>query len=343
MRGIIACAAVTLGVMAAPSEAPTQAGFDFTGRHYAQLTAEHIDGSDDGLAFGADRIRTRWEATRGPMTGGIMLDFGVPVDLGERQPGALANVIADLFFNYRPNATHVVRFGQFKTPLGMDFNVSGGNMDITKRGMEAGLVLARDLGVMLSGRRVVGGFGYDVGIFNPAGRSLATAHSENQVGSDKAPVVRLHYDATRWDAELAHGRSEQAGGGGTLDYVVSDLAFRFVGERWSAKFEWIEGRDIRGIGDWDERVFFVHGGYRLNPRLELVARYYDGKNTLAGSSTSLTNTYLALTSHLVDTGDFLVRLQVNYVLAGGDGAAYSGLRGFRDDAILMQLQVEARH
>ena len=77
--------------------------------------------------------------------------------------------------------------------------------------------------------------------------------------------------------------------------------------------------------------------------MELVARYYDGKNTIAGTATELTNTYVGLTTHLVQGGMFLIRLQANYVAAGGDGTAYSGLRGFRDDAVLIQLQVEARN
>ena len=92
MRRSISVFVAALGILLASHAATAQEGFDFTGRHYAQLTAEHLDGSDDGLGFGADRIRTRLEATRGPVTGGIMLDFGVE-DLGEREPGRGGGVL----------------------------------------------------------------------------------------------------------------------------------------------------------------------------------------------------------------------------------------------------------
>ena len=181
-----------------------------------------------------------------------------------------------------------------------------------------------------------------MGLFNPAGRSSATAHDDDQIGDDAASVIRLHYDTPRWHAELAHGRSEQAGGQGSRDYAVSDLAIGLVADNWTLKLEWTDGHDIQGVADWDERVYYLHGGYRLRPGLELVGRYYDGENRLAGTSTELTNTYLGLTANLLDSGVFLIRLQANYVAAGGDGSAYTGLRGFRDDAILLQVQIEAK-
>ena len=162
MRRSVALPAATLLILLASPKASAQDGFGLTGRHYAQFAAEQVHGAAEGVDFGADRIRTRLEARRGPVAGGFMLDFGVERP-NARAAGALANVVGDLYLNYTPDARHTMRFGQFKTPLGMDYNVSGGNMDVTKRGMEAGLLLNRNLGVMLSGRGVVGGFGYDLG------------------------------------------------------------------------------------------------------------------------------------------------------------------------------------
>jgi hypothetical protein len=111
--------------------------------------------------------------------------------------------------------------------------------------------------------------------------------------------------------------------------------------RWNVKAEWIEGRDVRGLAGWTERVYFVHGGYRLRPSLEVVARLYNGKSTVAGATTDLTNSYLGVTAHIVETGRFDGRLQVNYVAAGGDETRYSGVSGYRDDAILIQFQIYA--
>jgi hypothetical protein len=318
-------------------EAQTQDVVEINWRAYGQLTAEDLPG--EGLSFGADRVRIRAEATLHQLTSGIMLDFGVD-DLGDHRPGALANVVGDLYVNYRPGETHLIRFGQFKTPIGMDFNIAGRSLDLTKRGMDAGLVLNRDLGLMLSGRRVWRGLGYDVGIFNVAGRSAATAYLDSQVGDDHAAAVRMHYDTSRWHFELAKARSESAGGPGTADYDVSDFAMAFRDRGWVLKAEWVEGNEVRGIQGRDERVYYLHGAYRLRPNLELLARHYNGESTLASGRTALGNTFLGITTHLFPDSRLTTRLQVNYVLASGDETAYTGLSGYRDNTILLQLQIE---
>ena len=77
MRRSVALPATTLLILLALPGASAQDGSEPTGRHYAQLTAEEIDGASGGVDFGADRIRTRLEARRGPVTGEFMPDFGV--------------------------------------------------------------------------------------------------------------------------------------------------------------------------------------------------------------------------------------------------------------------------
>ncbi|MDX1563412.1 MAG: hypothetical protein R3305_10825, partial [Gammaproteobacteria bacterium] len=308
-------------------------------RAYAQLTAEHQDG-DGGIDFGADRIRFRGDIRHGRLSGAVQLDLGVR-NLGDSEPGSVANVINDLYLNYDIDGRHSVRFGEFKMPLGMDFNVSGGSLDITKRGIEAGLVLQRNLGLMMSGRNL-GSFGYDVGVFNIAGRSPATDYLESQEGDDNAFAVRGHFDRGNWHAELAVGQTPEAGGPGTADYEVADFGLRYMADGWNAKFEWIDGENVRGNSLREEDVFYVHGGYSLNPRLELVARHYEGESRIAGSATELGNTYLGITWQAHESERLYGRLQVNYVMASGDEAAYTGVRGFRDDAVLVQFQFDVR-
>ena len=333
--------ATLLILLAAPAVA-AQGEFELAGRHYAQFMAERIGGTPNSVTLGADRVRSDLIARRGPVSVGLMLDFGVEHPR-ERETGSLPNILGDLYLNYTPNARHTMRIGQFKTPLGMDFGISGGSLDVTKRGMEAPLVLNKNFGAMLSGRNLAGGFGYDLGIFNPAGRSAATAHKASQAGEDFAAVARLHYDAPRWHAEIAHGASEHAGGPGTRDYAVSNAGFSYSGARWTTKLEWTRGRDIRGVRGWNEEVFLLHGDYQLRPKLQLVARHYAGKDALTGLETRLTNTYLGLTRQLADSRWLRPRLQVNYVAAGGDGAGFTGLGGFRDNAVVLQLQLETSH
>jgi hypothetical protein len=234
---------------------------------------------------------------------------------------------------------HLLRFGQFKTPLGMDFNMSGHLLDLTKRGMEAGLVFNRDLGVMLNGQRGTSGFGYDIGVFNPPGRSGATSYLASQRGDDNAVVGRLRYDAAAWHAEVAYGESSAAGGPGTATYESTDAGFRYNGSNWNAKIEWIEGRGVRGDAGREETVYYLHGGYTVTPVMELVARHYSGRSDLAGTTTRLANTFLGVSARLFASARSNGRLQVNYVFAGADTGQYSGVSGYRDDSLLVQFQV----
>jgi len=220
----------------------------------------------------------------------------------------------------------------------MDFNISTRSLDITKRGLDAGLVLNRDIGLMASGRGIGRGFGYDIGYFNIAGRSGATTYTDAQEGEDNAYAGRLHYDMGAWHAELAYGATPDAGGPGTADYEVRDFGIRYGSGDWTVKGEWIDGSNVRGDLSRDENVYYLHGGYQLNEDVEIVARHYEGESRIAGSKTGLSNTYLGVTWHAYRTPRIDGRLQVNYVLAGGDELAYTGVRGYRDDAVLVQFQ-----
>jgi hypothetical protein len=306
---------------------------------YAQLTAEH---SDDDFEFGADRVRAGFGISADRVSGRLQLDFNAG-DLDTRPPGTLPNLIKDVFVEYRMHEQAAVRLGQFKMPLGMDFLLAGHSLDITKRGMEKALVLERGLGMMLSGRRLPGGFGYDVGIFNPAGRASATAHTgagpDDQTGKDHAWAARLQYEPVReWHAEAAIGRSESAGGPGTADYDVVDIGIRFAQQPWTVKAEYIAGRDVRGERGRDERVWYVHFGYAVTSSTEVVVRHYQGRSEASTGNTSLGNAYFGLTHSLGGQRGFATRLQLNYVAASGDRVTWGGLSGFRDDALLLQVQ-----
>lgn len=88
-----------------------------------------------------------------------------------------------------------MRFGQHKTPLGMDFNTPAYLLDITKRGMGLGLTRNRDFGLMYSGNLGKRHLSYDLGVSNPPGRSQATQYEDSQarVGTRErtAPFVRI--------------------------------------------------------------------------------------------------------------------------------------------------------
>ena len=305
---------------------------------FAQLTAERIENSQSDFRFGTERARPRVQVNGGPFSGVVQLDFAAS-DLSAERPGTLANVMLDLYADYRFSDRHRVRLGQFKTPLGMDFNVPARSLDITKRGMELGLTLNRDLGLMLSGAIVGDWLSYDLGVFNPPGRSQATEFLDSQVGQDTASVARLRFDEGAWHAEAAYGRAANAGGPVTSAYTTTDIGLRYELQRWRVKGEWIEGRNIRGEGGRSERVYYLHGGYQLRPNLELVARHYAGRSENGAGTTELSNTYIGFSATLADYGRMRTRLQANYVIAGGDEISYTGVRGFRDNALFFQLQV----
>lgn len=307
---------------------------------YAQLTAEHVD---EDVAFGADRVRAGARLSTGRVNGTLQVDLNAG-DLDARPVGTLPNLIKDVFVEYRMREEAALRLGQFKAPLGMDFLLPGHSLDITKRGMEKALVLERDLGLMLSGRRLPGGFGYDVGVFNAAGRSAATTYvgsgPDDQTRKDHAWAARLLFEALpAWYFEGSAGGSESAGGPGSDDYRVFDVGVRYTQQPWTAKMEYISGSNVRGERGRDERVWYAHVGYAVTAATEVVLRHYQGRSTVPTETTSLGNTYFGLSHRLGEGASVTTRLQFNYVVASGDRDDWTGLSGFRKDALLLQVQL----
>lgn len=324
-----------------PVSASPQAPIDFDWQAFAQLTAESVEERSGGVEFDNERLRFRGQVSADRLSGVLQVDAAVS-DPGDDRPGTLANGLLDLYVNYQINERFDVRFGQFKTPLGMDFNRPAANLEITKRGPEFALTLNRGIGLMLSGDLAVPGLAFDVGVFNVPGRSAATDFATTQVGEDHAAVGRVRFDRERWHAELAHGRVSNAGGPGTRAYDATDAAVSYTTPKWLVRAEWISGDHVRGDTDRRERVYYLHGGYSISPTIDLLARHYRSRSTIGAATSALTNTYLGITATLHDQPQLNARLQLNYVIAGADRLNYTGLRGFRDNALLVQLQMLTR-
>ena len=326
------CIALTLTSLAATAAGDNRVQADVFG--FSQFTGEQLDApppnETDDFDLGFDRVRIGGKLGVGAAFAGFQLDFNAE-PTRDRRTGSLPNVVQDLYAGWNFNRQHSVKIGQFKTPIGMDFNLPGRGLDITKRGLETALVLQRDLGLMFSGRNLAGGLGYDVGIFNPAGRSGAVFGVDgdpfDQEGEDFAAAGRLHYDPSEaLHFEAAYGTSRDAGGNDASDdYQVFDLAGRYRHGPFTFKGEYINGQNVRGVSNRDQKVYYVHGGWFLLPKLEAVIRHYDGETNAPTGNTDLRNTSL--------------RLQINYVDAGGDARNFTGVGGFRGDALLVQLQL----
>ncbi len=305
------------------------------------------DKSDDGLRFTAQRIRLGTNYYYGNMFGKLFLDFNQPHD---KKGGGLPEMIKDAFIGYRFNNAAFVRLGMIKTPVGMMFTTPGWNLDIVERNkLDKGLVLERDMGVLLSGRYIgfggenektdgtemghehVGyGFGYDIGVFNPAGRSAAVKRQEelktskttysiedgeiisttekidNTVTGDAlAYAARIHFDyGEPLHFEAGYGVSEEAGGRGTEDYSVFSTGIdSLITPQWNVKLDYTRGWNILGVKDDDQTTVTAMVGYMINPKFEVVAKHYQSHaDPAAGEKSDLGNTYVGLNFFLTDLG-----------------------------------------
>ena len=331
---------------------------------FSQFEMRGGDGNskEGGVYFRAQRIRVGFNYFHGPIAGKLFLDFNQPHD---RSDAGLPKMIKDAFAAYKFSNAAFIRLGMIKTPLGMDFTTPGWNLDIALRAEEKGLVLERDFGIMLSGRLIgqpedkamkcngleMGnerqgyGFGYDIGVFNPAGRSAAVTWDKALLGDALAYVGRLHYDhGPALHIEASYGVSEQAGGPETEDYSVYDFGISSEFGPWELKAEYISGQDIRGVPDWDSDAFFVNAGYMIVDNLQGVVRYYSATSDKPNMpSVTLDNTVIGLNWYLSPLRYKPRDLQrhkivLNYIIASGDTEEWTGVAGFRDDAWVAQWQ-----
>lgn len=307
---------------------------------FSQITVEAGDGlakmedkSDNGLRLGADRIRFGFRGRCGNTFSKLQVDFNRN-DISQVTAG-MPEIIKDAEVGYTFGHVASFKVGMYKTPVGMDFNTSGAKLDITKRGMEKALVLERSLGVMVSAREIGPGFGYDLGFFNPATRSMAV--SGGTAGNEYSYAFRGHYDRGKTiHAEASYGLSKAAGGIGTEDYSVWDAAVSYKSGQITLKGEYISGKNIGGIDGDNQQVWFFHAGYRIRPMFEPVIRHYQG-NTKPGGG-NLSNTFMGLNVFLNPLEKHTTRIQLNYVMTGGNKVGWTGVGGFKDDAFLAQVQ-----
>ncbi len=332
---------------------------------FSQFEMRGGDGqsAEGGIFFQAQRIRVGFNYFHGPIAGKLFLDFN---QSHVKDEGGLPKMIKDAFVAYKFSNSAFVRLGMIKTPLGMSFTNPGWNLDIVERNkLDKGLVLERDFGLMLSGRllgqpedkkmkcnglemgheRRGQGFGYDIGIFNPAGRSAAVTWDKSIRGDALAYVGRMHYDHGRaLHLEAAYGVSQQAGGANTEDYSVWDFGVLTSHPKWEASFEYVSGHNIKGVKDMDQATFSLMFGYMVADNIELMAKHYQASadNPVSGSS-DLGNTYIGLNWYIsplrYKARDFQRhKIVLNYIIASGDTDSWTGKWGYKDDGWVLQWQ-----
>ncbi len=336
---------------------------------FGQFEARGGDGqsAEGGVFFQAQRIRLGFNYYQGNMASKLFLDFNQSHTSDE---GGLPKMIKDAFIAYRWSNSAFIRLGMIKTPLGMSFTVPGWDMDIVERqGLDKGLTLERDFGLMLSGRLIgqeryegkkqmktngleMGaerqgyGFGYDIGVFNPAGRSSAVVWNKAQLGDALAYAGRLHYDyGPEMHVEAAYAVSEKAAGVETSeDYSVYDVAVSSEHDTFEAKAEYISGHNVKGVADFDQDTLALTFGYFFSNRVEGVVKHYQASMDKPGAaSADLGNTYLGLNLFIDPLSDKprdlqRHRLMLNYILASGDTDTWAGVGGYKDDGWVVQYQ-----
>jgi hypothetical protein len=207
------------------------------------------------------------------------------------------------------------------------------------------------------------GFGYDFMIGNQAGRSGAVTNAK--AGNANSYVARVMYD---WyqdlHVEASYAVSEQAGGikgfkksdgtkvgTATEDYKSFNFGIDSHFGKSNAKFEMFMSENVKGVKGWDINTYAITGTHYVTDTLELALKHVQGDSEKNGKSTELGNTYVGVNYYIAPYDNKMSRgakkrrnahrIQFNYVVASGDTAgadAWNGLKGYKDDAWLMQYQ-----
>lgn len=345
---------------------------------FSQLEARGGDGiikdGDAAVKFGAQRIRLGTKYIAGPLRGKLFLDFNkVKVKDGKLKDSGIGvpDFIKDAFVAYRVSNALTFKLGAIKMPHGMGFTIPGWNLDVVERGFDKALALERNMGFMISGRAIgdhpnskaghkkvngfeMGherpwvGFGYDIMIANQAGRSGAVTKAKP--GLDNSYAIRLMYD---WyqdlHTEVSYAISKQAGGKGTDDYKSLNFGIDSHLQELNLKFEMFRSQNLKGKSGWDENTYAFTATYYTSPVLELALKHIQGTSSQNGKAdTDLGNTYVGFNYYIAPFDDKMSRMakkkrnahriQVNYVVASGDKDSWHGLKGYKDNAWLVQYQ-----
>ena len=259
---------------------------------FAQIVGEAIDKEEnDDLKFTADRVRfgtkVKWDHWFGAF------QFDARDSDGGRQEGTLGDgsFIRDAVVGYQFSNAFKISTGQFKGPIGMAYTSSGSDLPLMRRTMSSRLTLDRMLGVMASGRYIggdkkTGGFGYDLGLFNPAGRAKPYNDTDlNNEGDALSYVARLHYQYGKvFHFQVAYAEAEDAGGESFCRVTGDDNTSAIVGlnaittDGCDTTMRDGEETAVDYREDSEDYEVFDIGAVYKNGPVRLRAEYIDGEN-----------------------------------------------------------------
>ncbi len=280
-------------------------------------------GEDDkALTFGFDRVRF---IAKGELNARadykIMVDFmktATDVDKDGDTPG----IIKDALLIFKPTEKLRVSIGKYKTPVGMEFNTSGMDLDFAKRGMIQKLIFERSVGLMLHAKKIGGlGLGYNLGLFNN-GPNAANDIGDPASAQDYTITGRLSAAPSKFlYAEASFGMATTNIEEQESVSIFSIGAKATLVEALQLKGEFLSRTDGNNA-TVDGTDFYIQGGYQITPKLQPVVKYevLDVTNV----ENNRTDTTIGLNYFLNPKSHRQAKIQINYVISDMDGS--SGLQ-----------------
>lgn len=208
-------------------------------------------------------------------------DFKFMPDFGGSSPK-----IQDVYLNYSYLPELQLKIGKFKSPIGLEYLQSAGNLSFNERSLVTDLVPLRDLGAELHGDLFAGRVNYAVGIFNGVADGANTANSD--FDDDKEFAGRLFLLPLKHSSVHAlQGLGFGVGGSYGDAYTASSLT---GGYKTDGQQKWFSyNATVTGNGQhWrvSPQAYYYYGP------LGLMGEYaLSSQNVISGTTAATINNY----------------------------------------------------
>ncbi len=197
------------------------------------------------------------------------------------------------------------RIGQYKVPFDREFLDGGFNLQLIERSIaSAEFSLQRDIGLQLSGKKILGSLDYSVGIFNGSGANQNNVnndymyvgrlvwnilgsfpYSESAVDNPSSPVLALGIAGAYMPGLDPGERKTLAGRLGSTSIVpvesdvtqwTADVAYKYSGFSFMGGYYYrnIDPKGATAYGKQDAWGVYLQSGYFFIPKhFEIAGRY----------------------------------------------------------------------
>ncbi|HQU73356.1 MAG TPA: porin [Calditrichia bacterium] len=295
-------------------EKPAGPSIKFGG--YTQMTMIKSE-TNKALVFGFERVRLGARGTLNDrMDYRLLVDFK-NTDKDLDNDGDTPGIIKFAYLDLKPNDQLRLRVGKFKTPLGMEWNTPGSQLDIVKRGLAQSLIFHFDAGAMLYADKLGSQkFGFAAGAFN-AGPNKANDVGDPAAGQDYTLAARVSLDPDKRVHLEAFGGSALTSVDSQETVVVLGAGARFkVRDKLQLKAEYVNRDDAQNGGS-DGTAYYGQAGYRVHPMLEPLLKYEN--LDVSDNNKDQANFTFGLNIFLNPAKQNESKIQFNYVLSDLDG------------------------